>query len=270
MMKDFASKYLIDGSELMTLLQALLVFVICYVAVKLLSRAIAKLLSKSKHLDPSLKSFLASAVKTMLWAIAVIIIASTLGINITSLVALLSVAGVALSLAVQGLLSNVFSGITLLASQPFAVGDRVTIGGHMGTVKSIGILNTCIVTLDSRLVYIPNGDITSGTIINETGNEKRRVDIRIETSYDNGTEEVIAALCEAAGASEHILKDPAPAAHLTGYMASNIEYTLYAWCESKDYYAALYELNENVRRSYEKHGIEISYDRLIVTQADKE
>lgn len=248
----------------MTLLKALVVFAICYVAVKLVSRATLRLLDKSRRLDPSLKSFFGSAIKTLLWAVAVMIVASALGINITSLVAILSVAGVALSLALQGLLSNIFSGITLLASRPFAVGDRVTVGGHTGTVKAISLINTCVATPDARVIYIPNGDITSSTIVNETGEGVRRVDLKIETSYDAATEDVIAALLEAAESSELILAEPKPEAYITAYLSSNIEYTLLAWCKSGDYFGATCDLNRRVRDSYAAHGISISYDRLII------
>ena len=125
--------------SLSSILSAVLIYVVCYAAIRLLCRAFEKLLDRSKHIDASLKAFFSGAIKAALWVIAIIIIAGSLGIPVTSLVAVLSVAGVALSLALQGLLSNLFSGITILATRPFNVGDYVQVGGEGGTVKSTGV-----------------------------------------------------------------------------------------------------------------------------------
>ena len=264
-MNEFLNGIGLDISDLMSVLKALVLFVICYIIVKLLTKAIAKLFSKSKHLDPSLRSFFNSAIKVVLWALAIMIVASALGINITSLVALLSVAGVALSLALQGLLANVFSGITILANRPFAVGDEVKLCGETGVVRSIGIFNTCIETYDRRMVYIPNGNITSSVIVNATAQGVRRLDIPVETSYDCPTDAVRAALLEAAGNSKYPLDEPAPVVFISSFKASNIEFVLRVWCKSEDYYAAVGDLNERVRESYDRHHIEISYDRLVIS-----
>ena len=263
-MEKFLGSIGLEVSDLMAVLKALLLFVIFYIIIKLLTKAISKLLNRSRLLEPSLKSFFNSATKTVLWAIAVMIIASALGINITSLVALLSVAGVALSLALQGLLANVFSGILILTSRPFAVGDEVTLSGQSGWVRSIGIFYTSIATYDNRVVHIPNGDITSSVIVNGTSEALRRVDIAVETSYDCKTEDVRAALLEAAANSKYPQPDPAPCVFLASYKASNIEFVLRVWCKSDEYFAAVADLNERVRESYDRHGIVISYDQLIV------
>ena len=264
-MKEVLANAGIDLSILTTVLKALLLFIICYVVIKLLTKALSKLLDKGKLLDPSLKSFFKSAIKIVLWSIAVMVVASALGINITSLVALLSVAGVALSLALQGLLANVFSGITILINRPFAVGDTVTVSGRTGVVRSIGLFNTSILTLDNCLVHIPNGDITSSVIENGTAMEKRRISVSVETSYDCKTELVREALLEAAANSSMILEDPAPVAVLASFGASNIVYTVHAWCNAGDFIVAPGQLNEQIRESYERHGIDISYDRVIVS-----
>lgn len=263
-MKDVLASVGLDMSDIMTVIKALILFVICYILVKLLTKAIEKLLGKSRLLEPSLKSFFNSAIKTVLWAIAVIIVASALGINITSLVALLSVAGVALSLALQGLLANVFSGIAILTNRPFAVGDEVNLGGQAGWVRSIGIFYTSIATYDNRIVHIPNANITGSVIVNGTAEPARRVDIAVETSYDCPTEAVRAALLDAAAGSKYPLSDPAPSAFISAFKASNIEFVLRVWCKSEEYFPCVADLNERVREAYDRHGIVISYDHLIV------
>ncbi len=257
-------KELISSAQLATLIRALILFVICYVAIKILRKATEKILSRSRHLDPSLKSFVSSAANVLLWAIAIMIVASALGINITSLVAILSVAGVALSLALQGLLANVFSGITLLASRPIAVGNFVEIGGQSGTVRSIGLFYTCLATPDNKIIYVPNGDITGSKIINYSTEPVRRVDLSVGTSYDCPTETVRSAILEAVANTDKVLNDPAPFVALAAYNASNIEYTVRVWCNTDDYWSVHFALNENIRDSFDRHAVEMSYEHLNV------
>ncbi len=250
--------------SLSSILSAVLIYVVCYVVIRLLCRAFEKLLDRSKHIDASLKTFFSGAIKAVLWVIAIIIIAGSLGIPVTSLVAVLSVAGVALSLALQGLLSNLFSGITILATRPFNVGDYVQVGGEGGTVKSIGLFYTALDTPDNRVVYAPNGDITSGKIVNYSAEALRRVIIPVTASYDSATEDVRRAVLAAAAKDERILSEPAPMAAISSFGSSSVEYTVRVWCKSEDYWDVLFALNENIRESFAEHGVEMSYDHLNV------
>ena len=250
--------------SLSSILSAVLIYVVCYVVIRLLCRAFEKLLDRSKHIDASLKTFFSGAIKAVLWVIAIIIIAGSLGIPVTSLVAVLSVAGVALSLALQGLLSNLFSGITILATRPFNVGDYVQVGGESGTVKSIGLFYTVLDTLDNRVIYAPNGDITSSKIVNYSAEPLRRVIIPVTASYDSATEDVRRAVLAAAAKDERILTEPAPMAAISGFGSSSVEYTVRVWCKSDDYWDVLFALNENIRESFAEYGVEMSYDHLNV------
>lgn len=250
--------------SLSSILSAVLIYVVCYVVIRLLCRAFEKLLDRSKHIDASLKTFFSGAIKAALWVIAIIIIAGSLGIPVTSLVAVLSVAGVALSLALQGLLSNLFSGITILATRPFNVGDYVQVGGEGGTVKSIGLFYTVLDTPDNRVIYAPNGDITSSKIVNYSAESLRRVIIPVTASYDSATEDVRRAVLAAAAKDERILTEPAPMAAISGFGSSSVEYTVRVWCKSDDYWDVLFALNENIRESFAEYGVEMSYDHLNV------
>ncbi len=250
--------------SLSSILSAVLIYVVCYAAIRLLCRAFEKLLDRSKHIDASLKTFFSGAIKAALWVIAIIIIAGSLGIPVTSLVAVLSVAGVALSLALQGLLSNLFSGITILATRPFNVGDYVQVGGEGGTVKSIGLFYTVLDTPDNRVIYAPNGDITSSKIVNYSAEPVRRVIIPVTASYDSATEDVRRAVLAAAAKDERILTEPAPMAAISGFGSSSVEYTVRVWCKSDDYWDVLFALNENIRDSFAEYGVEMSYDHLNV------
>ena len=250
--------------SLSSILSAVLIYVVCYVVIRLLCRAFEKLLDRSKHIDASLKTFFSGAIKAVLWVIAIIIIAGSLGIPVTSLVAVLSVAGVALSLALQGLLSNLFSGITILATRPFNVGDYVQVGGEGGTVKSIGLFYTVLDTPDNRVIYAPNGDITSSKIVNYSAESLRRVIIPVTASYDSATKDVRRAVLAAAAKDERILTEPAPMAAISGFGSSSVEYTVRVWCKSDDYWDVLFALNENIRESFAEYGVEMSYDHLNV------
>lgn len=250
--------------SLSSILSAILIYIVCYAAIKLLCRAFEKMLDRSKHIDPSLKTFFASTIRAALWVIAIIIIAGSLGIPVTSLVAVLSVAGVALSLALQGLLSNLFSGMTILTTRPFKVGDYVQIGGESGTVKSIGLFYTALDTVDNRVIYAPNGDITSSKIINYSAEPLRRIIIPITASYDSATEDVRRAVLAAAAKDERILDDPAPFVAISNFGSSSVEYTVRVWCNGADYWDVLFALNENIRECFAEYGVEMSYDHLNV------
>ncbi len=250
--------------SLSSILSAVLIYIVCFAMIKILCRAFGKMLDRAKHIDASLKSFFSGAIKAVLWAIAIIIIAGSLGIPVTSLVAVLSVAGVALSLALQSLLSNLFSGMTILATRPFKLGDFVEVGGESGVVKSIGLFYTEIKTVDNRIIYAPNGDITSGKIINYSAEELRRVIIPVTASYDSATEDVRKAVLAAAAKDERVLREPEPFAAISSFGSSSVEYTVRVWCKSEDYWDVLFALNENIRESFAAHGVEMSYEHLNV------
>ena len=162
------------------------------------------------------------------------------------------------------LLANVFSGITLLASRPIAVGNFVEIGGQSGTVRSIGLFYTCLATPDNKIIYVPNGDITGSKIINYSTEPVRRVDLNVGTSYDCPTETVRSAILEAVANTDKVLNDPAPFVALAAYNASNIEYTVRVWCNTEDYWDVHFALNENIRASFDRHAVEMSYEHLNV------
>ena len=249
--------------SLSSILSAVLLFVVCCIVIRILCRTLDKVFEKSR-IDASLKGFLRSAVKVALWVIAIIIIADSLGIPVTSLVAVLSVAGLALSLSIQGLLSNLFSGITLLFTRPFVVGDFVEISGNCGTVREIGLFYTTVCTVDNKVISVPNGDITASNIVNYSHEKLRRVDIAINSSYDCATEDVRNAILEAISMDEKALTEPAPFVAISAYNASTVEYTVRVWCKSADYWDVFFALNENIRASFAKNGVEMSYDHLNV------
>ena len=254
--------------SLSSILSAILILIFCAIVIKILKKAVKRMLGKSR-LDESLKGFLASVASAALWIIAIIIIADALGIPVTSLVAVLSVAGLALSLAIQGLLTNLFSGVTLLITRPFNVGDYVEVGGSAGTVRSVGLFYTTICTVDNKIISMPNGDITSAKVVNYSSEPLRRVDITLTASYNCATEDVRKAVLDAVAKDEKALAEPAPFVALSGYNASNIEYTVRVWCSSADYWDVYFGLYNNIRESFNAAGIEMTYDHLNVHVVEK-
>ena len=246
------------------IIRAVVIFVICWAAISILSAVVNKLLDKSRKLDGALKGFIKTAMKIALWALAIIMIADSLGIDTASLVAALSVVGLALSLAVQNVAANVFSGITLLMTHPFSEGDFVDIAGKSGVVKSVGLFYTVITTGDNRVITIPNGDVTAASIINYSREDVRRVDFAFSASYDDPTEKVKAAILDAVAGDERVLPEPAPFVALSAYKDSSIEYTLRIWCKNADYWDLYFATNERVRESFERSGVQMSYAHMNV------
>lgn len=248
--------------------KALLVFILCRIAMNLITRTVDRLFERIR-LNPGISGFARSGLRIGLWALTIIIVAESVGIKTTSLVAVLSVASLALSLSVQDILTNVFSGVTILMSQPFQVGQFVEIAGVSGTVTEIAIMRTTLETPDHKEILIPNSEITASKIVNFSSEPQRRVDLRFSASYDAPTALVKQALMEAIDADDRILRDPAPFVGLDTYNANDITYVTKSWCESADYWGVYYDLNERVREVFAKYGIQFSYPHIVVHRDDE-
>ena len=243
---------------------AIIVFLICLIAIKILTKAVEKLLSRSKKMDAALQGFLKTAIRLVLWALAIVVIAGTLGIPTASLVAVISIAGLALSLSVQNILANLFSGITLLITKPFGAGDLVDIGANTGVVKSVGLFYTVLDTLDNRVISIPNSDVTGAAVVNYSRNPLRRVDMTFCASYDDSTEAVRASILAAARADDRILSDPAPFIVIGQYKDSSVEYIVRLWCKNADYWDVYFGMNERVRERFAADGVHMTYGHINV------
>ena len=258
------SKISIGSLALDKLLSGVFALVVCLLCIWLLMKLTDKALANSKRLDGALRGFIRSVIRAAMWIITGIIVADSLGIPTTSLVALVSIAGLALSLSIQNIMSNLFSGVTLLMAKPFTAGDFVDIGGKSGTIKIIGMFYTVMDTVDNTVISIPNGDVTSASVINYSKEPMRRVDMRFEASYDAPTAEVKAAIMDAIAADERISAEPAPFIALSAYKSSSIEYLVRIWCQNSDYWSVHYGMNERVRECFAAHGVEMSYEHMNV------
>lgn len=251
------------------LLKPILIFLICKVAIKIITKVSGNILNKSK-VEVGIQGYIKSALKIALWVLTIIFVADSVGINTASLVAVLSVVSLALSLSVQNIMTNAFSGITLLISKPFKVGDFITVAGVSGTVKSINLMRTTLSTADNKKELIPNGDICASTITNYSSATSRRVELKFSASYDAETETVKKAIFDVIDndkeVSEKIIREEGkmPFVRLSAYNANDIEYTVRVWTSNADYWQVHFDINEKVRESFKKYGVEFSYPHTIV------
>lgn len=258
----------LDSISLTKIVTALVLLAVCLLMTKLILKGQDKLLGRSK-LDKSLHGLTRSFTKILLLFITVMVVAGSLGIDTSSLLAVLSVAGLAASLALQDSLSNLASGINILLTKPFVVGDFVTAGTYSGTVQEIRIAYTQLSTPENQVVMIPNRTVTASVIINYSTQGKRRLDLTVSASYDAPTELVLEALREAA-AIPQVLPDEPSMFRLSGYGDSAINYLLRVWTTTADYWDAYFDILERVRTSFEARGIEMTYPHLNVHMAPTE
>ena len=245
-----------------SLIPALLILVIGIVIIKLVNKIVKTALNKTK-LEKAAHSLILSVVNVALYIILGLIIATKLGIDVTSIVALASVLTLALSLALQNMVSNVIGGFIILSTTPFHSGDYVEIAGQAGTVTEINMGYTKLTTPDNKLISIPNSAVVAAQIVNYSSEPLRRVDVAVSASYGCAVQDVIDALC-AAGVVDKALNDPAPFAAVTAYGDSAINYTLRVWCNSADYWDVFFAVNANVKKTFEERNIAMTYPHLNV------
>lgn len=242
--------------------------VACVVAIRILVGLADRALARTK-MDPGIRTFLRSGLKVILWMVALCVLLGYLGVPMTSLVALLSVLGLALSLAIQGTLSNLAGGIMLLTAHPFSAGDFVEAAGVSGTVQEVGLVYTKLFTTDNKVVYIPNGEISAKTLTNYNGNPTRRVELLFSLSYEADPEAARKVLTGLVEAHPLVLSDPEPLIRVNAYGSSAVEYVVRAWCATDDYWTVRFDLLEQARPALEAAGIEMTYDHLNVHVVEK-
>ena len=241
--------------------------VLMLVAGALVIKAILKLVKKSLNKtrrEKAATSLIYSLLKVVLLVLLGLMAASKLGIDVTGVVALASVASLALSLALQDSLSNVIGGFLLLSNHPFHTGDFVEIAGQAGTVQTIDITYTKLTTGDNKTISIPNSAVVASQIVNYSTSGTRRVDINVSASYDAPIATVKAALLEAAKLDTVLDTPAAPFAAVLNYGDSAINYTLRVWVPAAEYWNAFFTINENIKAEFDKAGVEMTYPHLNV------
>ena len=242
----------------------------CLIAIKILLSLLDKFLNKSK-LDMLPRKILRVIAKAFLLFTAVIIVLSSLGISVSSLIAALSIVGVACSLAIQDFLTNVFGGIQIISNHPFNVGDYIEAGGEAGTVREVGLFYTKLDTPDKKLIQIPNGKIANDSIINYSTAPKRRLEFLISVSYDCDVDKVREVILQLIKEHPMVLDEDGtrPVVHVKEFRDNDICYTARAWSENKNYWTVYFDIMDAMKPTLEKNGIEFSYPHVNVHMITK-
>lgn len=247
---------------------AVLIFVVGRFVIKQINRLVSKILQKRK-LEVSVETFLKSLLSILLNLILAFAIISRLGIETTSFAALLASAGVAVGMALSGNLSNFAGGLIILVFKPFKVGDYIDTetADVSGTVKEIQIFHTVLATLDNKIIYVPNGVLSSNAITNYSKQNMRRAEWVIGIEYGEDVDKVKKVLAELIEADARILKDPAPLIALKALSASSVDIVVRAWAKSEDFWNVYFDMNQKIYDTFNRKGIGFPFPQLTVHQA---
>lgn len=242
---------------------AIVVWIIGSWIIKILTKAFSKMLEKG-NMEASLVTFLKSIISVFFKIMLVISVLGMVGVEMTSFIAILGAAGLAVGLALSGTLQNFAGGVIILIFKPFKVGDFIDAQGQMGTVKEIQIFNTILKTPDNKTIIIPNGGLATGTMTNYSTEEKRRVDWTFGIAYGDDAskaESVIKRLCNE---DSRILKDPEVFVALSQLGDSSVNFVVRAWVNAGDYWGVFFDMNKKIYEVFEKEGLNIPFPQMDV------
>ena len=244
------------------LMGTVLILVIGVLVIRVIMRLITAALEKS-HLEKAAHSLILSLARAAMYVLLFLIAASQMGIDVSSIVALASVLTLALSLALQNMVSNLIGGFAILYTHPFHSGDYVEIAGQGGTVKEISMTYTVLATPDNRIISIPNSAVAAAQVVNYSSADSRRVELTVTASYDAPTQKVLDALV-LAGTVDNALLNPAPSAVIVSYDDSAIRYSLRIWVKPGDCWDVYFQVNQRIKDVFDQQGIEMTYPHLNV------
>lgn len=250
-------------SALPVLAFAVTVFFLGIILSKVLLKITAKFVERS-NIENTAGSFLISLVRVILYILVAIIALSILNVPMTSIVTVIGTAGIAIGLALQNSLSNLAGGFIILFSKPFKSGDLIEIDNSLGTVDSIGILYTKIITPDNKSIFIPNGKITDAKIINYSETSTRRVDLVFDISYGDSFEKARNIIRNVIESDSLILSEPEPLIRMCSHKESSVGICVQVWTENENYWKVFYNLTESVKLEFDRNNIEIPYSQLDI------
>ncbi len=244
---------------------AIAIFIVGKIVVNILVNVFRKIMGKSK-MDDMLVEFIASIIKAILLLFVVIAALDQLGVDTTSLIALLGAAGLAVGLALQNSLSNFAAGVMLIVFRPFKAGDFVEVAGTAGIVEVINIFSSTLRTGDNKEVIIPNGSIYGGTITNYSARDTRRIDMVFGIGYDDDIKKAKDIMQSIVDADERILAEPAPVIAVSELADSSVNFVVRPWVNTGDYWAVLWDVTEKVKLEFDANGISIPYPQMDIHQ----
>ncbi|MEG9500088.1 mechanosensitive ion channel family protein [Mannheimia indoligenes] len=243
----------------------ILLAIAIFVVGKFLARIISNLLGKAalkSTKDEMLQSFISSISYFLLLLIVVIAALSQLGINTSSLVALIGAAGLAIGLSLQNSLQNFAAGVMLLIFKPFRKGDLIETGGMTGVVEQMGLLVLELRTGDNKTVLLPNGKVFSDSIVNYSNNPTRRIDFTFDISYDSNIKEAKEIIERILETNEYVLKDPKPVVAVGALAANSVQLVVRPWVQTPNYWSAYWEITEQIKLAFDNAGVEIPYNQM--------
>ena len=249
-----------------TLIKALIVFMVGRLLINLVNKLVIKILSK-RNIDTSIKTFVGSLVNVSLTILLIISVVGALGVQTTSFAALLASAGVAVGMALSGNLSNFAGGLIILLFKPYRVGDYIEAQGIGGTVQGIQMFHTIINTADNKVIYVPNGSLSSGVVTNFSKQPLRRVDWTIGVEYDTDYDRVKQVIEQVLAQDARILNDPAPFIALAALADSSVNITVRAWVKKEDYWGVFFDINQAIYATFNRKGIGFPFPQLTVHKA---
>lgn len=265
-MDEFIEQIIILGTEAgKSILLAAIVAVIGYYIVRFINNMVARILER-RNVEPTVQTFLKSFINITLLILLILTVVSTLGVNTTSLAALLASAGLAVGMALSGNLQNLAGGIILLLFKPYKVGDYIEAQGVSGTVKAIQIFHTILTTPDNKELFIPNGALSSGNITNYSKNDLRRVDMVVSVEYGTDTEKVKQVTQELLRSDSRILKDPAPFVAVNELGDNGVFFSIRVWVNGSDYWNVFFDTNERIYNEFNKQGIGFPFPQIQIHQ----
>lgn len=266
MLEDINIAELIDTYVIpwgINIIFALLIYIIGKIVVGVVVGLFGKLMARSKY-DDMLVDFLKAIVRTVLMLFVIVAALDQLGVDTTSMVAILGAAGLAIGLSLQGSLQNFASGVMLLVFKPFTRGDFIEAGGTAGVVKDIAIFSTIMTTPDNKEIIVPNGAIYGGNITNYSAKETRRVDMVVGIAYDADLKKAKDILNEMVKADERILADPAPQVAVSELADSSVNFVVRPWVKAADFWGVKFDFTEAVKVRFDKEGIGIPFPQMDV------
>lgn len=250
-----------------TLIKALLVFIVGRFLISMINKLVQRVLLKRK-IDPSIKTFVGSLIHIILMILLIISVVGALGVQTASFAALLASAGVAIGMALSGNLSNFAGGLIILIFKPYKVGDFIEAQGLSGTVREIQIFHTVLTTTDNKVIYIPNGSLSSSAVVNYSYQEVRRVDWTFGVEYGTDYAKVKGVLEDILAKDERILQEPAaPFVAMSQLADSSVNYVVRVWVKSPDYWNVYYGITRTVYEHFNAEGIGFPFPQLTIHQA---
>lgn len=248
------------------ILKAVIVFLVGRFLIRMLNRLVRRLMDK-RNVDISIKTFVRSLVNILLTVLLIISVVGALGVETTSFAALLASAGVAVGMALSGNLQNFAGGLVILLFKPYKVGDWIDAQNVSGTVKEIQIFHTILTTADNKLIYVPNGALSSGVVTNYSNQTTRRVEWIVGVDYGEDYNKVEKVVREVLAADKRILDDPAPFIALHALDASSVNVVARVWVNSADYWGVYFNINKAIYTTFNEQGINFPFPQLTVHQA---